>query len=104
MTINTADEFMDIVATDEALQKRFRSATTEAQVMDILKDEGIMCTPDEIRSAFLERYSSELSEEQLAVFAAGVSKAAIGAAVGIGAGMAIGVAVAVGGAAAAAAG
>ena len=103
MTIKTADEFMDIVATDEALQKRFRSATTEAQVMDILKDEGIECSPDEIRSAFLERYSSELSEDQLAVFSAGVSKAAIGAAVGIGAGVAIGTAVAVGAAAAAAA-
>ena len=103
MAITTAEKFLDVVAENEDLQKKFRSAKSEAQVMEILKSENIECSPDEIRAAFLERFGSELNEEQLAAFSGGASAAAIGAAVGIGAGVTVGLAVALGASAAAAA-
>lgn len=102
MPFTSADEFVDHLVNDPALGAEFEAATSEAEVIRILEREQVSCTPDEIREAFLERFGSELDEDQLAAVAGGVSGAAIGAAVGLGAGVAIGTAVAVGAAAAAA--
>jgi predicted ribosomally synthesized peptide with nif11-like leader len=103
MPYNDADAFLDHIAEDEALQQEFRSATTEDQILAILAREQVTCTPAEIRDAFLERFGSELNEEQLAAIAGGMDAATIGAAVGVGTGITVGVAVAVGASAAAAA-
>lgn len=103
MPYNDADAFLDHIADDEALQEEFRSATTEDEIKAILAREQVTCTPDEIRDAFLERFGSELNEEQLSAIAGGMSGATIGAAVGLGAGVTIGVTVAVSASAAAAA-
>jgi len=103
MPYNDADAFLDHIAEDETLQEEFRSATTEDQILAILAREEVTCTPTEIRDAFLERFGSELNEEQLEAIAGGMDAATIGAAVGVGAGITVGVAVAVGASAAAAA-
>ena len=51
--------------------------------------EGFDATPDEIREAFLEAFGAELSEEQLAAIAGGLSQ---GEAIGIVAGGGVGIA------------
>ena len=103
MPYKDADSFLDHLVTDPALGAEFTSADSEATILAILEREQVECTPAQIRDAFLERYGSELDEEQLAAIAGGVSAAGIGAAVGLSAGIAVGTAVGVGAAAAAAA-
>jgi predicted ribosomally synthesized peptide with nif11-like leader len=103
MPYNDADAFLDHIAEDEALQEEFRSATTEDQILMLLTREQVTCTPAEIRDAFLERFGSELNEDQLAAIAGGMDAATIGAAAGLGAGITIGVGIAVASSAAAAA-
>jgi predicted ribosomally synthesized peptide with nif11-like leader len=103
MTFSSADAFLDHVAATPSLQAEFTAASSEAEITALLAREGVTCTPADIREAFLERFGSELNEEQLEAIAGGTSGAVIGAAATIGAGVFIGTAIAVGASAAAAA-
>lgn len=86
--------------TDEAFASSLADLRNDpAAVQAAIKDAGYDVTPEEVRAAFLERYGSELTEEQLAAVAGGIDE---GAAIGISAG-AVGAVVVLGLAASAAA-
>ena len=97
MSFNDPEAFLDHIAATPALQTEFTSASSDAEITRILQREGVTCTPADIREAFLERYGSELNEEQLEAIAGGASTGAVvGAAVIVGGGVFIGTAIAVG--------
>ena len=103
MSIDSADAFLDYLASNEELMQEFQSVTDPVQATAILEREGVTCSPEEIREAFLERFGAELNEEQLSAIAGGIDAATIGAAAGLGGGIMIGVGIAVASSAAAAA-
>lgn len=102
MTIEQAEAFISRLETDTAFADQLaeRKASPDA-VMELVRAEGFEATPEEIRDAFLEHFGTELSEDQLAAIAGGLSNEQIGNVVtGVGVTVAVG---AIAGASAAAA-
>jgi predicted ribosomally synthesized peptide with nif11-like leader len=77
-----AELFLDRIAADAELADRLASHTDDPHmVFAMVTEMGFDATPDEIRDAFFERNMRELTEEQLASIAGGISDAQIATAV-----------------------
>jgi predicted ribosomally synthesized peptide with nif11-like leader len=98
MSQAAAEAFLDRIENDEAFAAELESRRANWQeVHDLIRSEGFDADPTEIREAFLERFGTQLSPEQLDEIAAGADLVAIGVGAGVG-----GVVVGIGAAAAAA--
>lgn len=101
MTTTATTALFERLETDEAFASSLAELREDPQaVQAAIKDAGYDVTTDEIRAAFLERFGSELTEEQLAVVAGGLSD---DAQIGIGVAAGVGILAVTSGAAAAAA-
>ena len=69
-----AVRFLDAVETDEAFAQQLEALRdTPDQALDAVRARGFDVDPDEVREAFVERYGADLTEEQLAAIAGGLS-------------------------------
>jgi len=102
MTIEQAEAFVTRLESDSAFADQLAELkASPEQVMELVRTEGFDATPEEIREVFLEHFGSELSEEQLAAIAGGLSSEQTGNIItGVGVTVAVG---AIAGASAAAA-
>ena len=74
MSHTDAVRFLDAVETDEAFAQQLEALRdTPDQALDAVRARGFDVDPDEVREAFLERYGADLTEEQLAAIAGGLS-------------------------------
>ena len=74
MSIQQAEAFMARVQEDPAFADRLYALHEDpTAVQELIVAEGFDVTPEEVREAFLEAFGSELSEEQLASIAGGMS-------------------------------
>ena len=91
MSVEEAEAFMNRVESDEAFAAELESMRDDqAAVQAAVVAAGFDATPEEIRDAFVDRFGDELTEEQLAAVAGGMSEiearlaaAAIGGGVGV---------------------
>ena len=98
MSVEQAEAFMDRVESDEAFAAELENMSDDpAAVQAAVVAAGFDATPEEIRNAFVDRFGDQLTEEQLAAIAGGVSEdrfrdagiaAGVGAALGVAAGAA----------------
>jgi predicted ribosomally synthesized peptide with nif11-like leader len=74
MTTEAAMELLDRVASDKGFSAELASlkAGDPSPVLARVRAEGFDVTEDEVREAYLERYGSQLTTEQLEKVAAGV--------------------------------
>ncbi len=73
MSVEQAEAFMDRVESDEAFAAELASLKDDqAAVQAVVVAAGFDATPEEIRDAFVDRFGSQLTEEQLATIAGGV--------------------------------
>ena len=83
MSVEQAEAFMNRVESDEAFAAELESLKDDqAAVQAGGVAAGFDATPDEIRDAFVDRFGDQLTEEQLAAIAGGISPPEIGLAVG----------------------
>ena len=96
MTADATTALFERLETDEDFATSLADLRDDpAAVQAAIKDAGYDVTPEEVRTAFLDRFGSELSEEQLEAITGGLSDAAgIGIGVGIVGGITIGAAAA----------
>ena len=74
MSHTDAVRFLDAVEADEAFAQQLEALRdTPDQVLDAVRARGFDVDPDEVREVFLERYGADLTEEQLAAIAGGLS-------------------------------
>ena len=74
MSQESANQFLDHLETDEAFAASLAELREDpAAVQAAIDDACFDVTQDEIRAAFLERFGSELTEEQLESVAGGLS-------------------------------
>ncbi len=72
MSVEQAEAFMDRVESDEAFAAELASLKDDqAAVQAVVVAAGFDATPDEIRDVFVDRFGSQLTEEQLAAIAGG---------------------------------
>ena len=87
MSEEGAIAFLDRVEGDEGFARELESLRDDPPaVVEKIHAAGFNATPDEIRQAFIERYGTELTPEQLDQIAAGVEPGVV-----FGAGVAAGV-------------
>lgn len=80
--------FLDRVEADEAFARKIEALKSDpAAAHAAVVEAGYDATPEEIKMAFVARYGSELSPEQLEALAGGIDGTDIGIGVGIGAGV-----------------
>lgn len=87
MSMSAAQAFLDRVEDDDALTTSLEALRGDpAAIQHALRQAGFDAEPEEIKVAFLARYGSELSPEQLETIAAGFDTegAMIGAFAGVG--------------------
>jgi predicted ribosomally synthesized peptide with nif11-like leader len=69
-----ATAFLDRVETDEEFAKELESVSDDPPaVLNKMRAEGFEVEPEEVRTAFLDRYGTELTSEQMDQIAAGVT-------------------------------
>ena len=74
MTMQQAEAFVARVQEDSEFADRLAALKDNpAAAQALIAGEGFDATPDEIREAFMEAFGTELSEEQLASIAGGMS-------------------------------
>ena len=74
MSHTDAVRFLDVVETDEAFAQQLETLKdTPDQALEAVRARGFDVDPDDVREAFVERYGADLTEEQLAAIAGGVS-------------------------------
>lgn len=74
MSKSEAVRFIDAVEADEVLARQVEALQeSPEQVLDLVRASGFDVGAEEVREAFLERYGSELTEEQLAAIAGGLT-------------------------------
>jgi len=79
MSLSDAARFIDAIETDETFAQQLEVLKeSPEQVLDAVRSRGFDVEPEEIRTAFLERYGDELTEEQLAAIAGGARRGAHG--------------------------
>jgi predicted ribosomally synthesized peptide with nif11-like leader len=67
-----AGRFLDGIETDEAFAQQLEALKdTPDQVLDAERARGYDVDPDDVRDAFLERYSNDLTQEQFDAIAGG---------------------------------
>ena len=72
MSQGEAVRFIDAVEADEVFAQQLEALKeSPEQVLALVRAGGFVVEPDEVRDALLERYGSELNEEQLAAIAGG---------------------------------
>ena len=77
MTTQSVDAFFTRLSTDDAFAEQLAAAKADpAAVQQLIADAGFEVTPEEVRDAFLEHYGDQLTEEQLAAVAGGLSQEA----------------------------
>ena len=93
MSVEQAEAFMDRVESDEAFAAELETMSDDqAAVQAAVVAAGFDATPEEIRNAFVDRFGDQLTEEQLAAIAGGVSDdPARDAGIAFGVGAALGV-------------
>lgn len=103
MSNESAEAFFDRLSTDEAFAEELAAVRTDpAAVQALISEAGFAVDPAEVRDVFLEQFGDQLTEEQLAAVAGGLSSdAANGIMVGSIAGAMVITGVAAGAAAAA---
>jgi len=75
MSANDVSAFFTRLSTDDAFAEQLAAAKADpAAVQQLIADAGFEVTPEEVRDAFLEHYGDQLTEEQLAVVAGGLSR------------------------------
>ena len=90
MSQQQAAAFIARVQEDPEFAERVSALKADpAAAQALVVAEGFDATPEEIREAFLEAFGAELTEEQLAVIAGGLSS---GEAIGIAVGAPVGIA------------
>ena len=106
MSQQEAQRFIEDLTANEDLATEFNGIRHDPPAaLELVRSKGYDASPDEIREAFLDAFGEQLSEEDLAAIAGGISD---GAAAGIGVGAAAAgvyagaLAITIGGAAAAA--
>ena len=73
MSVEQAEAFMDRVESDEAFAAELETMSDDqAAVQAAVVAAGFDATPEEIRSAFVDRFGDQLTEEQLSVIAGGL--------------------------------
>jgi predicted ribosomally synthesized peptide with nif11-like leader len=90
MSLEQAEAFLDSVQADEKFAQQLNEHRTNPDtIQTIVREAGFDATPDEIREVLVEKIGSELSEDQLAAIAGGLSQGdqdiaiAVGASVGV---------------------
>ena len=79
MTVQAAMALIDKIEADEEFAERLASRREDpAEVLSIVHAAGFDVTPEEVKTAFLARYGSELSTEQLDAIAGGSDEWEIG--------------------------
>ena len=74
MSDDAVAEFFDRLENDEAFAQQIADLREDpAAVQAAITAAGFEVNPEDVREAFLERYGSMLSEEQLAAVAGGLS-------------------------------
>ena len=74
MTMQQAEAFVARVQEDSEFADRLAALKDNpAAAQALIAGEGFDATPDEIREAFMEAFGTELSEEQLAAIAGGLT-------------------------------
>ena len=74
MSIQQAEAFITRVQEDPDFAERLAALKDDpTAVQALVAAEGFDATPEEVREAFLEAFGSELTEEQLAAIAGGMS-------------------------------
>jgi predicted ribosomally synthesized peptide with nif11-like leader len=93
MSVEQAEAFMNRVEFDEAFAAELESLKDDqAAVQAAVVAAGFDATPEEIRDAFVGQFGDQLTEEQLAAIAGGVSDDPgrdAGIAVGVGAALGV---------------
>ena len=75
MTTNDVNTFLDRLETDPEFASRIDAVKSDpTAVRGVLVAEGFDLDPFEVREAFLERFGAQLTEEQLALVAGGLSQ------------------------------
>jgi predicted ribosomally synthesized peptide with nif11-like leader len=102
MSNESVEAFFNRLSSDDDFAGQLAAVKADpAAVQQLIAEAGYSVTPEEVRDAFLEHYGDQLTEEQLAAVAGGLTQAEEGGiAGGVTAGILLG-AVAVGAAAAA---
>lgn len=95
MSDTAARDFITRVERDEQFAADLDAIKADPEaVLAQVRAEGFDVTPAEIRAAVLDRYGAELSPEQLAAVAAGMSEqVAMGGVIGLGTLLTVGAAV-----------
>lgn len=74
MSEGAASAFLDQLEDDESFAVKLESLKGDpSSVYAALQEAGFDATPEEIKMAFMERFGSELTTEQLEAIAAGIS-------------------------------
>jgi predicted ribosomally synthesized peptide with nif11-like leader len=74
MSNESVEAFFNRLSTDDAFAEQLAAAKADpAAVQQLIADAGFDVTPEEVRDAFLEHYGDQLTEEQLAAVAGGLS-------------------------------
>lgn len=74
MSTEDVNTFLDRVSSDETFAAQLDAAKSDpVAVQSLIADAGFTIEPAELHEAFLERFGSELTEEQLAAIAGGLS-------------------------------
>ena len=75
MTTESVDAFFARLSTDDAFAEQLTAVKADpAAVQQLIAEAGFDVTPEEVRDSFLEHYGDQLSEEQLAAVAGGLSR------------------------------
>lgn len=78
MSIQKAEAFIARVQEDPAFAEQLAAVKDDPEAARaLIAAEGFDATPEEMRDAFMEAFGSELSEEQLAAIAGGMSNSDI---------------------------
>jgi predicted ribosomally synthesized peptide with nif11-like leader len=74
MTTESVEAFFTRLSTDDPFAEQLAAAKADpAAVQTLIAEAGFDVTPEEVRDAFLEHYGDQLTEEQLAAVAGGLS-------------------------------
>lgn len=102
MSAASAIAFLDKLEADEAFSAKLEAMKDDpSAVRAALTEAGFDATPEEVKMAFVARYGSELSADQLEALAGGIDGASLGIGIGVGVAAGLGIVAAVGAAAAA---
>ena len=85
MSNESVEALFNRLSTDDDFAGELAAVKADpAAVQRLIADAGFDVTPEEVRDAFLEHYGDQLTEEQLAAVAGGLSQSDTNVAIGAG--------------------